>query len=522
MALDPEMQEPTEDGTPSEARPDASGTAPDDASIALLQQIAGQLTALTSQVTEMKSELADVRAENAALSAKTEASKTKRLAYLGGQPPARPKPPEPEQPEAPNPEAEAEQVEESSVEAAPKKGGDNWKQYSKQEFASDFENAMAHVEEVDWNDEQEEGLDVLPDADPFITKEMLSEMEDENPEMMSMIAKFNEVNPSDFDQEDPTASTGASRTPAPQEPKEQGADVSIDEKQSLQAAAPEQPSEEASDQAQEPQSDVPMSDEDVQKLLAEEEENATEVQPEPTAAESEQPAAPEPAAAQPEEPQEEPEPDSDEDVTAAEVHQLLAGVAETAKLAAQEDEVQDLVSETQEAAAAPPIEPLSKEDAEHAEDETVEVGFTAFQAGKDVGDEKSDEAADEALEEPVKPRREVVVPTFEVDPDAVKRVPAHLAIAALAIPVRVDESELVLRVVEPIDRIAFDIIGDATTMKVRPEPAPMEEVLAALRSAYGSDSHPEERQAVAAVAPRKIMKGVEKRSKRALKRVKRR
>ena len=101
-----------------------------------------------------------------------------------------------------------------------------------------------------------------------------------------------------------------------------------------------------------------------------------------------------------------------------------------------------------------------------------------------------------------------------------KGVPAHLAIAALAVPVRVDESELVLRVVEPIDRIAFDIIGDATTMKLKPEPAPMEEVLAALRSAYGSDSSTEERQAVAAVAPRKLMKGVEQRSKRAFKKVK--
>lgn len=452
MALDPDEQARKAEGSSSDARPTVSGPAADDGSTALLQQIASQLGALTAQVTELQSDLEEVREESAAIREQTGAPKTKRLAYLGN------RPSEPPATSGPGPAAGGQSVGESEV--------GPWKPVDKHGFADELEEAMTNVEEASCEDQPEsEETDLLPDEDPFITAEMLSEMESDD------------------------------------EP-ERGGPMSDDDAKRLLSEAAEQAEElhadakhkHAADQGQEAQAEA-------QEL--------------PTIA-HDQPAEHDPEQAA----------DSDESVTDDEIQQLLAGFAKTAQAAAEEkaerkpileDELQEVVSKTHEAATdAHPKEPLRPQSSGEGEVETVEVGFTAFQAGKEVGDETA--AAQE--ESPPKQRREVVEPTFEVDPEAVAKVPAHLAIAALAIPVRVDEEDLVLRIAEPIDRIAFDIIGDATALNVKSEPAPMEEVIAALRTAYGSDSCSEERQAVADVAPRKLGKGIERRSRRAFKKVK--
>lgn len=79
----------------------------------------------------------------------------------------------------------------------------------------------------------------------------------------------------------------------------------------------------------------------------------------------------------------------------------------------------------------------------------------------------------------------------EFDLGAVKSVPSHLAIRALALPVCFHEGKILCRVAEPIDREAIDRLSKAVGLGIVVEPAPVAEVVAGLRTAYAevSDAH---------------------------------
>ncbi|MEX2243596.1 MAG: hypothetical protein WD716_07080 [Fimbriimonadaceae bacterium] len=85
---------------------------------------------------------------------------------------------------------------------------------------------------------------------------------------------------------------------------------------------------------------------------------------------------------------------------------------------------------------------------------------------------------------------------IEFDRAAVAKVPSHLAIGALAIPVSIADGTILCKAVAPLDRASLDMIADATACKVTAETAPTEDVLAALRKAYGDESDDLEREAV--------------------------
>jgi hypothetical protein len=95
---------------------------------------------------------------------------------------------------------------------------------------------------------------------------------------------------------------------------------------------------------------------------------------------------------------------------------------------------------------------------------------------------------------------------IEFDRAAVAKVPSHLAIGALAIPVSFADGTILCKAVAPLDRASLDMIADATACKVTAEPAPTEDVLAALRKAYGDESDDFERETVWESAPQKPQK----------------
>jgi len=103
---------------------------------------------------------------------------------------------------------------------------------------------------------------------------------------------------------------------------------------------------------------------------------------------------------------------------------------------------------------------------------------------------------EEAVELQVQP----FVPSFEIDPSAAKRVPSHLAIAALAVPVRLEDGKVVCKAAAPFDHASLDLIADAIAGQVIPEAAPIEEILAALRKVYGEESHQTEKDEVWSVS----------------------
>lgn len=79
----------------------------------------------------------------------------------------------------------------------------------------------------------------------------------------------------------------------------------------------------------------------------------------------------------------------------------------------------------------------------------------------------------------------------EFDLGAVRAVPAHLAIRAMALPICFEEGKVVCRVAEPIDRSALDRLSKEIGLGVIPKPTPITEVVAGLRQAYSeiSDLH---------------------------------
>ena len=77
------------------------------------------------------------------------------------------------------------------------------------------------------------------------------------------------------------------------------------------------------------------------------------------------------------------------------------------------------------------------------------------------------------------------------DIGAVKAVPSHLAIRAMALPVRFHEGKLLCRVATPIDQNALDRLSKGTGFGIVVEPAPILEVVAGLREVYSEtqDTH---------------------------------
>ncbi len=86
--------------------------------------------------------------------------------------------------------------------------------------------------------------------------------------------------------------------------------------------------------------------------------------------------------------------------------------------------------------------------------------------------------------------------SFDLDKALVAKVPANLAIAALAVPHRMEGNKLVCKAAQPYDYPSLDIIADAVAFEVVPEPAEIEQVLAALRRAYGDENRDMEKDAV--------------------------
>ena len=100
-----------------------------------------------------------------------------------------------------------------------------------------------------------------------------------------------------------------------------------------------------------------------------------------------------------------------------------------------------------------------------------------------------------------------VVSSGEQELGAVKSVPAHLAVRALALPMRFAEGKLVCKVAEPVDRAAVDRISKATGFGIVIEPAPIAEVIQGLRQAYAEvqDAHARFAVMTGAVAKPSVM-----------------
>jgi hypothetical protein len=80
------------------------------------------------------------------------------------------------------------------------------------------------------------------------------------------------------------------------------------------------------------------------------------------------------------------------------------------------------------------------------------------------------------------------IEAFTLDLTVTAKVPSHLAIAALAVPHRLEGTKLYCKSAQPFDIPALDMLADATAYEVVAEPAHMEDVLAALRKAYGDEN----------------------------------
>ncbi|MCH7904736.1 MAG: hypothetical protein IH944_09255 [Armatimonadetes bacterium] len=222
------------------------------------------------------------------------------------------------------------------------------------------------------------------------------------------------------------------------------------------------------------------------------------------------------------------------DMTDDEIQALLAGASaespdkdQPAATEATSDEAPDTadpadcVSADAGAESAPQVAGAD-EDAGVGEG-SVELGFTAFQAGKDIEESQPVEKEEPVAEPPKVPKfPERQSPSMELDPAVIARVPAHLAVGALAVPIRIENDELVCRVVEPFDQEALDLIANALAMRVVPEPAPIDEVVKNLRLAYSAEAAKGARTAVLDAAPGQLQKKRSNKKRRKLSKSKRR
>lgn len=75
-----------------------------------------------------------------------------------------------------------------------------------------------------------------------------------------------------------------------------------------------------------------------------------------------------------------------------------------------------------------------------------------------------------------------------INPHAVQKVPASLALSALAMPVEIEGDQIVLHAAVPLDQIGIAMIGQATGLKPKIVEKPLPEVLEQLRQNY-QDPH---------------------------------
>jgi len=92
----------------------------------------------------------------------------------------------------------------------------------------------------------------------------------------------------------------------------------------------------------------------------------------------------------------------------------------------------------------------------------------------------------------------------EFDLGAVKAIPSHLAIRALALPVCFQEGKILCRVAEPVDRVAVDRLSKAVGLGIVIEPAPVGEVVQGLREVYAEVSEVHARFAMMAGAQKRV------------------
>ncbi|HRD32355.1 MAG TPA: hypothetical protein PLS15_11780 [Fimbriimonadaceae bacterium] len=78
--------------------------------------------------------------------------------------------------------------------------------------------------------------------------------------------------------------------------------------------------------------------------------------------------------------------------------------------------------------------------------------------------------------------------TSGINPHAVQKVPASLALSALAMPVEIEGDQIVLHAAVPLDQIGIAMIGQATGLKPKIIEKPLPEVLEQLRQNY-QDPH---------------------------------
>jgi hypothetical protein len=76
------------------------------------------------------------------------------------------------------------------------------------------------------------------------------------------------------------------------------------------------------------------------------------------------------------------------------------------------------------------------------------------------------------------------------DKEALELVPCGYAIAALALPMRVEGETLHCLVAEPIDRAAIERVGKVSGKLIVPEKAAIQEVVEGLRLAYQTEEQP--------------------------------
>ena len=170
----------------------------------------------------------------------------------------------------------------------------------------------------------------------------------------------------------------------------------------------------------------------------------------------------------------------------AEVVETVLAIEETqqanrdAKPQLTDDEIQRMLSEAALGAFDAASEQAPQVEVAEASHEPVHEA-PVLRLAEDVPEEESDG---------------IVVLSFEIDRSIAAKVPGHLAIAALAVPYRAEGNKIVCKTVAPFDQPSLDMIADVTASEIVTEPAPIAEVVLALRTVYGDESRETEREAV--------------------------
>jgi hypothetical protein len=264
------------------------------------------------------------------------------------------------------------------------------------------------------------------------------------------------------------APPGTLETPAPHEPKPKDENEMMSDEEiaaliaaSAGATAPQVPS-------QPPASDENemMSDADIAALLLAAEQNAVDITttPEPAPGEDEIEALFKKATGSQAPAQSSPTQILDlDDITS-----LLEPEVKSADVdkVMSDDEIQQLMAEAEKAA--------------QAETAATPVSFVTPEPVAEPMSELSREATPSGLQ------------LFEsatgpvLDPDAVALVPAPLAIAALAVPLKIEGEMLHVLVAEPFDRPALEQLGQGVSKVLIPQRSSISEVIPLLKQAYAS------------------------------------